>query len=780
MQLHPIFNQYKKIKLLGYSIGNADYQKAKEALEKGMPALNEDEQRIWIKQGGWLGVVVAVGLIIIDIDNKKKGQVVYEGLLRASYSFIAIETPRGYQFIFQDIGRVKNQSSKRLTLGGIVVDYRLSGRGYIVLPSINTKDRKVIHNPDTELDSMPLFFLPVRGFKETDEELDKIHDGSRTSTFISHASKIREWNVAHGLKLTIEEKRKVLDEINSILCYPPLTDEEIDTIFKSSESYPVISTPKEEGNKKDTLSQADKLVKIASNYKLFHDDNKEGYAFINNECIKVRSASFKQILAKGLWQGEGKAPNTDALNQALNVIEAQAIFDSECIKLYNRVAEFEGCFYYDLCNGNAVKITKKGWDIVQNYPILFKRYSHQQKQVEPQRGGNIQRLFNFLNVREEKNKILSLVYPISCLVPDIPHPIFHPWGDQGSGKTTQFVVYKKLLDPSKLNVIITPRDYNELVQILEHHYLCLFDNLSSFPSWLSNLLSQACTGGGFSKRKLYTDDEDIIYQIMRCIGLNGINLLISRPDLMDRTILLHLERIEPEKRKEWKVLMQDFEEERSYLLGGLFDVLSKAMSIHPSIKLSNLPRMADFMNWGVAIAKALGNKEDEFIMAYQANIESQNAEIINSSTLAQAILTFMVDKDRWEGTVQEAYKGLIDLITVTKEDSTFPKHPNKLRKHLERIKPNLLDYGIKFVIADFNTRKGVPVSFQRIGKVSSQCSLSSKANSINELQGEDTVKILEDGEDTLKVCSRYNPLINKDFKDGEDGEDKIPILEGEI
>ena len=47
---------------------------------------------------------------------------------------------------------------------------------------------------------------------------------------------------------------------------------------------------------------------------------------------------------------------------------------------------------------------------------------------------------------------------------------------------------------------------------------------------------------------------------------------------MDRTILLHLERIEPSKRKEWRVLMQEFEKKDHIFLGCFFDVLSKRAS----------------------------------------------------------------------------------------------------------------------------------------------------------------------------------------------------------
>ncbi len=498
--------------------------------------------------------------------------------------------------------------------------------------------------------------------------------------------------------------------------------EETNTVFDLNVSLAELEKRLAGNNKGEKTPQAETLIKIASNYKLFHDDTKEGHAFIDNVAVKIRSSQFKQFLSKELWTLERKAPNSDSLNQALNVIEAKAIYDGKCVSLYNRVAEYDGVFFYDLCNGSAVRISPLGWEVINKFPVFFKRYSHQQKQVIPQKGGDIKRLFKFVNVKKGKHQMLSLVYPVSCLVPNIPHPIFHPFGDQGAGKTSMFTFFKLLLDPSKLDVIITPRNQEELIQTLEHHYLCLFDNLSSFPDWLSDLLSQACTGGGFSKRKLYTDDEDVIYQIQRCIGLNGINLLVSRADLMDRTILLHMERIEPSERKEKKVLMQEFEAERPFLLGCFFDILSKAMDIYPTVKLTNLPRMADFMRWGVAIAQALGYKADDFVQAYSENIEAQNAEVINSNTLAQAVLTFMQDKESWEGTVKEVYTELENLITRSNDDRSFPKCSNKLRGGLNRIKANLLDYGIKFTIADYDVKhKGCPLSFQKVSKV---CSLS--------------------------------------------------------
>ena len=115
-------------------------------------------------------------------------------------------------------------------------------------------------------------------------------------------------------------------------------------------------------------------------------------------------------------------------------------------------------------------------------------------------------------------------------------------GDTGSAKTFCFELIKKIIDPSVTETISMSTDENGLAQQLYHNYFVCFDNLSSLTSWKSDMLCRAVTGAGLSKRKLYTDDEDIIYQFYRCVGLNGINVAVRKSDLMDRIILFNLER----------------------------------------------------------------------------------------------------------------------------------------------------------------------------------------------------------------------------------------------
>ncbi|HXX96159.1 MAG TPA: hypothetical protein VEL11_03460 [Candidatus Bathyarchaeia archaeon] len=43
---------------------------------------------------------------------------------------------------------------------------------------------------------------------------------------------------------------------------------------------------------------------------------------------------------------------------------------------------------------------------------------------------------------------------------------------------------------------------------------------------------------------LYSDDEDKIYKFRRCVGFNGINLTATKSDLLDRGLIIKVERID--------------------------------------------------------------------------------------------------------------------------------------------------------------------------------------------------------------------------------------------
>ena len=299
---------------------------------------------------------------------------------------------------------------------------------------------------------------------------------------------------------------------------------------------------------------------------------------------------------------------------------------------------------------------------------------------------------------QEENHILFLTYLVTSLIPGIPHPVLIIHGEQGSSKSTFFKIIKSLIDPSAVEITSSPDNLREFIQVASHHWIYFLDNLSYLPDWISDALCRACTGEGFSKRELYTDDEDVVYSFCHCLGANGINLVASKPDLLDRSIIFGLEAIPPVKRKSEEKLWEGFGREKPAILGGLFDILSRGMAIYPSIRLAYTPRMADFAIWGCAIAKALGYSEKAFLDAYNENIRQQNQEALGASPVAQAIIAFMADKPIWEGASHELFdklNGWAETFRINTKARTWPKDPRWLWRRIKEVRPNLMAMGIE-------------------------------------------------------------------------------------
>lgn len=462
--------------------------------------------------------------------------------------------------------------------------------------------------------------------------------------------------------------------------------------------------PAEEERSEDSKreSQADALIRIATTEAfLFHDDAKDGFAAIpingHREIWSLRSKFFKQWLVRRYYEQTDKSPNNEAIRQALNVIEAKAVFDGPEIKLNLRVAERDGALWYDLADGawRAVRITPSGWEVVDNPPILFRRFKNTAAQVLPQRGGSLEALRKYINLKDDEDWLLLIALIVHAFVPGIPHAIPVFYGDKGAAKTTAQRVIRKLIDPAVRDTMTLPTDKNELALMLMTNYAPCFDNLDGLSPWQSDMLCQAATGGGISKRELYTDMEEIILSFLRCPMLNGINLVASRDDLLDRCVLFNLERIDEEARKTEAEFWREFEGDRPYILGAIFDVLAKALQIYPDVKLPALPRMADFATWGYAIMEAAGGMGEAFLRAYRKNIAGAVEEAVINDVVGAAIVEFMDGKDEWQGTASELLEALNELPSVNEKDKAWPKRPNTLTRKLNKIKSALADYGIR-------------------------------------------------------------------------------------
>jgi hypothetical protein len=471
-----------------------------------------------------------------------------------------------------------------------------------------------------------------------------------------------------------------------------------------------------ESEGKTTESQADLLIKLIDSREgtvLFHDEQGDTYIAIqvsgHQEVWSTKSKNLKRWLASEFYKVKQKGLGSDAIRSALGVIEGRASFEGPQYKLNNRSAWSDEALWYDLTNEKwqSIKIDKNGWEIVDKPPILFRRYSHSQPQVVPTAQGDVRLLLKYVNIQNPEHKLLLLVFLITCFIPDFAHVILVIFGAQGASKSTLSKILRRINDPSMIEVASMPDNNKELIQALSHHSFLFFDNVSYISETTSDILCKAVTGSGFPKRELYSDDEDIIYSFKRCIGINGINLVGNRPDLLERSLLLQLDRIEEEDRKQEKELMESFEKDLPLILGGVFDVLVKALSIKPEMELSNLPRMADFAAWGCAISVALGYSQDDFLKAYKTNISQQTETVLNENIVAIAIMAFMEDRDEWEGTPSELLRALNSdsFEHVDIYEKYWPKGANILMRRMNELAVNLKAVGITFVCTSGTSRE---------------------------------------------------------------------------
>jgi hypothetical protein len=79
-----------------------------------------------------------------------------------------------------------------------------------------------------------------------------------------------------------------------------------------------------------------------------------------------------------------------------------------------------------------------------------------------------------------------------------------------------------------------PREERDLFIVATNGHVLAFDNLSALPPWLSGALCWLGSGGSFAVRQLYTNQDEVLFEAARLIILNGIEAVVSRPDLADR------------------------------------------------------------------------------------------------------------------------------------------------------------------------------------------------------------------------------------------------------
>ena len=190
-------------------------------------------------------------------------------------------------------------------------------------------------------------------------------------------------------------------------------------------------------------------------------------------------------------------------------------------------------------------------------------------------------------------------------------------------------------------------------------------------------------------RRLFTDEEETIFEAQRPVLLNGIEEVATSGDLLDRMVVLSLPEISEDARKEDEVFWEELESVRPQILGALLDGVSSALKNFRTVKLEKKPRMADFAKWASAAECALGFKAGDFIRAYKRNRNEASAVALESSPVGISVAEFMQKQENWTGTIGELL-----LSLKGPRGRALPISPRALSNSLARAKPSLRNVGI--------------------------------------------------------------------------------------
>lgn len=410
-------------------------------------------------------------------------------------------------------------------------------------------------------------------------------------------------------------------------------------------------------------------------------------------------------MAGQFYEQTGGAPSSEALQSALNVIEAKAHFDGPERPVFIRVGGFEGRLYLDLGDAawRAVEIDATGWCVIENPPVRFRRAAGMQPLAVPVPGGSVEALRAFLNVQSDHDFVLVVAWALAVLRNRGPYPALVLSGEQGSAKSTFSAILRALLDPNTAPLRALPREDRDLFIAASNGHVLAFDNVSGLPAWISDTLCRLATGGGFAVRQLYTDQDEVLFDAARPVILNGIEDIVTRPDLADRAVFLTLEPIPEERRRPEAELWMAFEAERPRLLGVLLDAVVEGLKRLPDTHLPRLPRMADFALWASACETAIW-PAGTFWSTYCGNRDEAVEGVVDVDPVAAAVRAVMTERTVWTGTASDLLGALGEAAGERiAKSKTWPDSPRALSGRLRRA-------------ATFLRKIGIEVSFEREGR----------------------------------------------------------------
>lgn len=394
-------------------------------------------------------------------------------------------------------------------------------------------------------------------------------------------------------------------------------------------------------------------------------------------------------------------PGGDLLNSAQTYFAHWARSQGRKVKDFIRIGGKVGELYLDIGNdaNDAWCISAAGIQKVPGGPthIRMLRGAGMLPLVDPDLSAPASEfptlLREFIEADDDSLMLLT-AWLLGCLRPEGPYPVLTISGEQGSGKSTVLRLMRRIIDPHALDMRTPPEDQRDLQAMVRNSFILAFDNVSFISNKMSDALCVISTGtGAQGGRALYTNAEESAVRVCRPVAMNGIPDVVERGDLVDRSIHVHLPRIDPRKRRDDYEFWEAFHAKHSRLLGSLMNAALIATQNYGNVVLAEKPRMSAFAVWAVAAEKAFGWQEGRLMEVYKRNRSAAESQMLEFHGMASAILRMMGMQKEFSGTYADLI-GQLELHIGPREK--LPQTSHGFAAELKRIRPALERQGLRF------------------------------------------------------------------------------------
>jgi hypothetical protein len=300
----------------------------------------------------------------------------------------------------------------------------------------------------------------------------------------------------------------------------------------------------------------------------------------------------------------------------------------------------------------------------------------------------VMKLFEYLPLNIDES-LLVITWLIMAWLPDTQKVLLELTGDRNSDKSSAQAVLKRLVDPSRQELIRDiPQTQTATRQLAQCDQVISLDQVDYLNDKVQKALLRLLEGDLITWKQKRAREETHV-RVSCPVILNSLSSVVTNSKLADSTLTLEMS-----SPPETSYVSEDALRAALLCIFGEVQAELKSYSFH--IPKAVPQPMHDFCRVGCLVAKSLGMEPQAFLDQLQANQQYRHELELEDNPTAIALQAYMeeIGEHPTELSVRELYTSL-QTHKPNWAHASWPASPRGLGAKLREIQPTMLAIGIK-------------------------------------------------------------------------------------